>query len=145
MSEFREMRRKRQQLSEEESIAILQKATAGTLALLGDNDYPYAVPISYVYADGRLYFHSALSGHKVDAIRKCDKGKARHRFVSLNRMKCIQRNTPLSFVASLHLGESTSLRTKLRSWQQPGYLVTGIILIKRKPCRKSWKAVCRGC
>ena len=64
MSEFREMRRKRQQLSEEESIAILQKATAGTLALLGDNDYPYAVPISYVYADGRLYFHSALSGIK---------------------------------------------------------------------------------
>ena len=73
MSEFREMRRKRQQLSEEESIAILQKATAGTLALLGDNDYPYAVPISYVYADGKLYFHSALSGHKVDAIRRCDK------------------------------------------------------------------------
>ena len=45
--EFREMRRKRQQLAEEE-IAILEKATTGTLALLGDNDYPYAVPISYV-------------------------------------------------------------------------------------------------
>ena len=54
--EFREMRRKRQQLAEEESIAILEKATAGTLALLGDNDYPYAVPISYVYHDGKLYF-----------------------------------------------------------------------------------------
>ena len=38
--------------------------------MLGDNDYPYAVPISYVYADGKLYFHSALNGHKVDAIRK---------------------------------------------------------------------------
>ena len=73
MSEFRQMRRKRQQLSEEESIGILQKATAGTLALLGDNDYPYAVPISYVYNNGNLYFHSALSGHKVDAICKCDK------------------------------------------------------------------------
>ena len=73
MSEFREMRRKRQQLSEEESIGILQKATAGTLALLGDEDYPYAVPISYVYYEGELYFHSALAGHKVDAIRKCDK------------------------------------------------------------------------
>ena len=73
MMEFREMRRKRQQLAEEESIAILEKATAGTLALLGDNDYPYAVPISYVYHDGKLYFHSALAGHKVDAIRKCDK------------------------------------------------------------------------
>ena len=71
--EFRSMRRKRQQLSEKENISILQKATAGTLALLGDNGYPYAVPISYVYADGKLYFHSALSGHKIDAIRNCDK------------------------------------------------------------------------
>ena len=67
------MRRKRQQLSEEESIGILQKATAGILALLGDKGYPYAVPISYVYANGKLYFHSSLSGHKVDAIRNCDK------------------------------------------------------------------------
>ena len=73
MSEFRAMRRKRQQFSEEESVAILKKATAGTLALLGDNDYPYAVPLSYVYQEGRIYFHSALAGHKVDAIRKCDK------------------------------------------------------------------------
>lgn len=71
--EFRTMRRKRQQLSEEESISILERATSGTLALLGDGGYPYAVPISYVYADGRLYFHSALTGHKVDAVRACDK------------------------------------------------------------------------
>ena len=73
MSDFREMRRKRQQLSEDKSIGILQKAPAGTLALLGAGGYPYAVPISYVYADGKLYFHSALSGHKIDAIRNCDK------------------------------------------------------------------------
>ena len=73
MSDFRDMRRKRQLLSEEDSIDILTKATAGTLALLGDNDYPYAVPISYVYQERKLYFHSALAGHKVDAIRKCDK------------------------------------------------------------------------
>ena len=71
--EFREMRRKRQQLSDEESYAILQKATSGTLALLGDGGYPYAVPISYVFSEGKLYFHSALSGHKVDAIRGCDR------------------------------------------------------------------------
>ncbi len=73
MMQFRDMRRKRQQLPEEESIAILQKATSGTLALLGDDDYPYAVPLSYMYHEGKLYFHSALSGHKVDAIRRCDK------------------------------------------------------------------------
>ena len=73
MSNFREMRRKRQQLPEEENIKILKKATAGTLALHGDGGYPYAVPISYVYHEGKLYFHSALAGHKVDAIRSCDK------------------------------------------------------------------------
>lgn len=67
------MRRKRQLLSQDESLSILKKATAGTLALLGDNDYPYAVPISYVYIDGKLYFHSAMAGHKIDAIRKCNK------------------------------------------------------------------------
>ena len=73
MSEFREMRRKRQQLSDEESVGILQRSTSGTLALLGDNGYPYAVPISYVYHEGKLYFHSALAGHKVDAIKNHDK------------------------------------------------------------------------
>ena len=73
MSNFRPMRRQRQQLSMEESISILQRATSGTLALLGDNDYPYAVPLSFVYHDGSLYFHSAVTGHKVDAIRRHDK------------------------------------------------------------------------
>lgn len=66
---FREMRRKRQLLSDEESEAILRKMTHGVLALHGDGGYPYAVPVSYVYADGKIYFHSALEGHKVDAIR----------------------------------------------------------------------------
>ena len=73
MSEFRPMRRKRQELAQEESITILQKTTSGTLALLGGNGYPYAVPISYVYHEGKLYFHSAVEGHKVDAICQCDK------------------------------------------------------------------------
>ena len=73
MEQFRPLRRFRQQLSDDESVGILKKATSGTLALLGDNGYPYAVPISYVYAEGKLYFHSALSGHKVDAIRNSDK------------------------------------------------------------------------
>lgn len=79
--EFRPMRRKNQALSQEECTAILRNATSGTLALLGDGGYPYALPISYVFeppvadADGcgRLFFHSALNGHKIDAIRACDK------------------------------------------------------------------------
>ncbi|MBQ2994816.1 MAG: pyridoxamine 5'-phosphate oxidase family protein [Peptococcaceae bacterium] len=70
---FREMRRSKQQMSEEATNAILKSATSGVLSLLGDDGYPYGVPISYVYEDGKLYFHSALSGHKVDAVRNYDK------------------------------------------------------------------------
>ncbi len=67
------MRRKRQLLPTKESVAILEKMTNGTLALHGDDGYPYAVPVSYVYADGKIYFHSATEGHKVDAILQNDK------------------------------------------------------------------------
>ncbi len=67
---FREMRRKKQLLPEEEAIAILKEGTSGVLALSGDDGYPYAVPISYVYEGGKLWFHCAKSGHKLDAIRR---------------------------------------------------------------------------
>ncbi|MDE7243983.1 MAG: pyridoxamine 5'-phosphate oxidase family protein [Oscillospiraceae bacterium] len=66
---FREMRRKRQILSQEDCTMILTRGTSGVLALHGDEGYPYAVPMSYVYHDGKIYFHSAKSGHKLDAIR----------------------------------------------------------------------------
>lgn len=71
---FREMRRKKQELDGAACREILERGSSGTLALMGDEGYPYAVPISYVY-DGadRLYFHGAWSGHKLDAIRRCEK------------------------------------------------------------------------
>lgn len=67
---FRQMRRKRQQLSTEACIAVLEKMTSGVLALNEAGGYPYAVPLSYVYADHKLYFHSALTGHKLELLEK---------------------------------------------------------------------------
>lgn len=67
---FRPMRRSERQISEAETISILQKCSSGVLAVNGENDYPYAVPLSYAYEEGKIYFHSALEGHKIDAIRK---------------------------------------------------------------------------
>lgn len=70
---FREMRRKKQQLSSDECIAVLCRGTSGVLALSGDEGYPYALPISYVYDNGKLYFHCAKTGHKIDAVMACNK------------------------------------------------------------------------
>lgn len=70
---FREMRRNKQQLSFEECEEILRKSTAGVLAVSGDDGYPYAVPLSYVYCDNKIYFHSAKSGHKIDGIKNNSK------------------------------------------------------------------------
>lgn len=70
---FREMRRKNQALSLEESAAVLMRGTSGVLALSGDNGYPYAVPISYVYDGAHIYFHCAKAGHKLDAVKRDSK------------------------------------------------------------------------
>ena len=70
---FREMRRHNQQLTADECIEVLNRCTSGVLAVLGDDDYPYAVPLSYAYKDGCLWFHGALTGHKIDAIDGCPK------------------------------------------------------------------------
>lgn len=70
---FREMRRKNQLLEHKEAIKILESATSGVLSLLGDNGYPYGVPLSFVYYDNKIYFHCAKEGHKLDAIKNCNK------------------------------------------------------------------------
>lgn len=67
---FREMRRHAQLLSEEETALILKSASSGVLAVAGDDGYPYAVPLSYVYDGEYIYFHCAVTGHKIDAIRQ---------------------------------------------------------------------------
>lgn len=70
---FRQMRRFKQQLETHEVEAIFERATSGVLAVMGDEEYPYAVPLSFVYSEGKIYFHTSKSGHKMDAIRRCDK------------------------------------------------------------------------
>lgn len=70
---FRQMRRKKQELSKEECIRILTDEPRGVLALLGDDDYPYSLPMSHVYVDGKIYFHGAKEGHKNDAVKKYPK------------------------------------------------------------------------
>ena len=69
---FRNIVRVKQALPEEECIAILKKEPRGVLSVLGDDDYPYGMPLNHYYneEDGKLYFHSGMTGHRIDAIRR---------------------------------------------------------------------------
>ena len=66
---FRPMRRSRQELARQETDELLRTCTSGVLAVSGDGDWPYAVPLSYVYDGEKIYFHCAKSGHKLDALK----------------------------------------------------------------------------
>lgn len=70
---FREMRRAKCQLKAETAEKILREGIYGVLALSGDEGYNYAVPLNYAYADGKIYFHSAKTGHKLDAAARNEK------------------------------------------------------------------------
>ena len=67
---FRGMRRFKQQVSEEECIRVLKEQPRGVLSMIGDDGYPYGIPLDHWYCEenGRLYFHGAKEGHKIDAI-----------------------------------------------------------------------------
>ena len=72
---FRPMVRFKQQISEEECIHVLKEQKRGVLSMIGDDGYPYGVPINHWYCeeDGKLYFHGGMKGHRIDAVERCDK------------------------------------------------------------------------
>ena len=70
---FRTMRRGKQNLTREAAEKILREGEFGVLALSGDDNYPYAVPINYAVEGNKIFFHSAKTGHKLDAIKNNDK------------------------------------------------------------------------
>ena len=72
---IREMRRKKQALGEAECREVLKQEVRGVLSVIGDDGYPYGMPMDYWYCEetNRIYFHGARAGHKIDAIKRCDK------------------------------------------------------------------------
>jgi len=72
---FRELIRKNKQLTMDECIKVLKTETRGVLSVIGDNEYPYGMPMNHWYneEDGKLYFHSGNVGHRLDALWKNQK------------------------------------------------------------------------
>ncbi len=71
---FRKIRRTEREIGIDKACEILNNADYGVLSLIGDNGYPYGVPVNYAYVNGKLYFHStSQESHKLDAIRQNNK------------------------------------------------------------------------
>lgn len=72
---FRPIRKKKNEIGIDEAKQLLHNARRGIFAVNGDNNYPCAIPVNYLYDEEnqKIYFHGARAGHKVDAIKKCDK------------------------------------------------------------------------
>jgi len=72
---FRELRKKNQMLFDEECVELLKNETRGVLSVLGDDDYPYGMPMNHWYneEDGKIYFHCGNLRHRLDALKKHDK------------------------------------------------------------------------
>lgn len=140
---FRELRRKRQELSLEESLDILNKGTSGVLALLGDNDYPYTVPISYVYDNAKLYFHGAKNGHKIDALRKHDKAS----FCVISQDKIIPEEYTTYFRSVIVFGkirimeDETAMKKAIQALAIK-YYPSDSETERQKVINREWKPLC---
>lgn len=99
---FREMRRRRQLLPEAETIEIFKSGISGVLAVSGDDDYPYAVPLNYVYKDGKLFFHIATEGHKLDGITR----NAKVSFCVIDRDDVVQKAFTTLFRSAIAFGRA---------------------------------------
>lgn len=139
---FRKMRRKNQELPREEAVGILRACPTGILAVTGDDDYPYTVPLNYVYADGRLYFHCAKEGHKIDGIRR----NARVTFCVVERDEVVPKALATKYRSVVVFGRARILtgdaeRRDALEWliekYSSGYREVGMQAIE-----KEWDLVC---
>ena len=72
---FRDVVRKKRKITDEECIDILKSEKRGVLSVIGDGGYPYGMPLNHFYndGDGKIYFHSGKTGHKIDAMKADEK------------------------------------------------------------------------
>ena len=69
---FRELMRKKKEISRGECIEVLKSETRGVLSVIGDGGYPYGTPMNHYYNedDGCVYFHCGRRGHRIDSLKK---------------------------------------------------------------------------
>ena len=103
---FREMRKKERQMTEEEATKALEKGSNGVLSVIGDDGHPYGVPLSYSYKEGKIYFHCAITGHKLDAI----KNDERVSFTVVTKDDVVAENFTTNFESVIAFGRAKIIK-----------------------------------
>jgi nitroimidazol reductase NimA-like FMN-containing flavoprotein (pyridoxamine 5'-phosphate oxidase superfamily) len=139
---FREMRRKNQQLSKEETMRILDSCTSGVLGVHGDDGYPYTVPVSYALEGDKIFIHSAIEGHKIDSISRCDKVS----FCVIERDDVVQKTFTTHYRSAVIFGRARILTDEaekrhalecLVEKYSPDYIKEG-----QQEMERAWDRVC---
>lgn len=102
---FPELQKKERALSQGEVIQILSQTNDGTLALIGDNGYPYSVPMSFAFYDGKIYMHGLSKGYKMDLLKKNE----RVSFSVIGESKVIPEKTSVKFKSVIVFGRARVL------------------------------------
>lgn len=139
---FPKMRRFKQELSQEETVRVFETNSYGVLALSGDDGYPYAVPLSYLFADGCLYFHGAKQGHKMDAIQAESKAS----FCVVGQDKVVPKEFTTYFISAIAFGnitivEDESKKRAILETISEKY-APGDVEGREHEINKAWKSVC---
>lgn len=139
---FREMRRFKQELTKYDSIKVLENGSYGTLAVYGDDGYPYAVPINYVYADGNIYFHCANQGHKLDAVQNNSKAS----FCVVSQDRVIPERLTTIFESVIAFGHAKVIENEVEKRKALEYIAQKYCsdngAKNKEEIEKHWNAVC---
>jgi len=139
---FRKMRRFKQELSAEDTKKVFEAGSYGTLAVSGDDGYPYAVPLSYVYADGKLYFHCANQGHKLDAVQN----NAKVSFCVVGQDKVVPERLTTLYESAIVFGHAKVIEDDTEKRKALEYIAQKYSSINgeknNEEIEKHWTSVC---
>ncbi len=107
---MRELRRKDKQITLEEAQVLLTVSEYGILSTVDTDGQPYGVPLNYVYLNGALYFHCALSGHKIDNIENNPKVS----FCVVGDTKILPADFSTHYVSSVVFGVASEVEGEER-------------------------------
>lgn len=134
---LKEMRRSQQLMKREQTEEILEHGTSGVLSICLENGYGYGVPMSYVYKNGKIYFHCAKEGQKLDGIKNNDKVT----FTVIGQDKIVPENYTTHYKSAMAFGkisvvEDDAMRRKIMEYivekYSPDYASDAVEVVESK-------------